>query len=459
MRQFFYPSSIVVFGVSENPRNLARNIIVNCRDFGFDGDIHAVGQTAGRVNGCRIMTDANALPRGIDLAILLVPAETVARTLDICGRRGIRHAVVSTGGFREFDHQGNQVEKDLVETARRHGIRFIGPNCIGVICANSGLCTPFNPMNPKSFKKGTVSVIAQSGGVATQAAFYFSEEHVGFSKIISAGNKLNLGETELIDYLIQDPDTRQIHLYLESIDDGRQLIALARKSNKPIVLFKSNVSRAAAGVAQSHTAALSNDDRIVSDAIKQAGIIRAENIHDMTVCAKALRLPPLRGNRLAAISLSGGFAVILGDACERCGFTCPPLPRSLIEEIESHRRGGVIRMANPMDFGDVHDLDVLVSTIRRCLALAEIDGLVLSFMYGAEMARMFGQNVDGPEPVLRFVKKMSDRAGKPIALSFFAERKYIEQLKAVDVFPVFNDPEESVRALQILRAYSRQQSV
>jgi len=310
-------------------------------------------------------------------------------------------------------------------------------------------------MNPMIFKQGRISLIAQSGGIATQTAYYFSEEHVGFSKIISAGNKLNIDEKDLIEYLMADEDTDQIHLYLESIDDGRALIRLARKSKKPIVLFKSNVSRAAAEVAMSHTAALSNDDRIVNAAMKQAGIIRVKDIHDMTVCAKALRLPPLAGNRLAAISLSGGFAVILGDACEKAGFQCPKLPDKLLKKIESFRRGGVIRMANPMDFGDVHDLQVLVFTIKQCLALEEIDGLVLSFMYGPEMAEMFGDGIDNPEPMLRFVKKLSEDAGKPIALSFFAERRYIEQMKAINVFPVFNDPVESVRALGMLKNYRK----
>ncbi|OQY07600.1 MAG: hypothetical protein B6I22_02750 [Desulfobacteraceae bacterium 4572_123] len=186
-------------------------------------------------------------------------------------------------------------------------------------------------MNPVTFKKGKISLIAQSGDIATQTAYYFSEEHVDFSKIISAGNKLHIDENDLIEYLVTDKDTDQIHLYLETIDDGRALIRLARKSKKPIVLFKSNVSRAAAEVAMSHTAALSNDNRIVGAAMKQAGIIRVKDIHDMTVCAKALRLPPLAGNRLAAISLSGGFAVIMGDACEKAGFQCPKLPDKLLK--------------------------------------------------------------------------------------------------------------------------------
>jgi len=455
MRQFFYPESMAVFGVASSSRNLAKNIIKNSLDMGFAGEIYPVGREPGVVYGKEIITDPGSLPRGIDLAVILVPAKVVAETLDICGKKGILHAIISTGGFKEFSHQENQVEKDVMSTARRNGIRFIGPNCIGVICTNSGLCTPFNPLRTKGFKKGPVSLIVQSGGVTSQSAYYFSEEHVGFSKIISAGNKLNMDEIDFMEYLLNDDDTEQIHLYLESIEDGRGFVNLARKSKKPIVIFKSNTTGAASEVAMSHTAALSNDDRIVNGALRQAGIIRVKDIHDMTVCAKALRLPPLRGDRLVAISLSGGFSVIQADACERYGFQCPALPRELVNKIEGFRRAGVIRISNPMDFGDVHDLKALVFTLERCLELQNIDGLVLSFMFEPEMVKIFGDETGSPEQMLKLMKKMCEEHNKPVALSFFAERRYIEEFKSVNTFPVFNDPVESVRVLRMLRDYWR----
>jgi len=445
LRKFFYPSSVVVFGVENRPGNLAKNIVSNCREMGFQGKIFPVGRNPGRVFGREIITDPESLPTGIDLAVILVPAAVVAQTLEICGQKGIGHAIISTGGYREFSDKDNRAEKDLLSVAERYGIRFIGPNCIGVICTNSGLCTPFNPLQTASYRKGPVSIIIQSGGVTTRSSYYFSEEHVGFSKIISAGNKLNIDEIELIEYLINDEDTRQIHMYLESIERGRELIRLAERSEKPIVVFKSNVSRTGAEVARSHTAALSNNDRVVEGALRQAGIIRANDIHDMTVCAKALRLPPLRGNRLVAISLSGGFSVILGDACEKYGFQCPPLPRDLLDQIENFR--------NPMDFGDVHDIKGLAFTLDRCLALNNIDGLVLSYLYDPGMAEMFGNNMGGPEQVLEFIGKLSEKHKKPIALSFFSERRHIEAFKRINGFPVFNDAVESVRAMRMLRDY------
>jgi len=453
MKRFFYPSSMAVFGVADHPRNLAKNIVIQSLAFGYQGVIHPVGREPGTVQGIPSLADPESLPEGIDLAVILVPARFVAQTLDICGRKGIVRAVISTGGFRELTDAGNPAEKEMLTVARRYGIRFIGPNCIGVICPGSGLATPFNPLAPRSFKKGPVGIIVQSGGVTTQCAYCFSEAHVGFSKIISVGNKLDLDEIDFVRYLLEDDETEQIHLYLESIQEGKKLMRLARESQKPMVVFKSNVSSTASAIAYSHTAALSNNDAVVKGALKQAGMVRVEKLQQMTVAAKALQLPRLQGERLAVISMSGGFAVILGDACERYGFVCPPLPPKLIKQIEGFRRAGVIRMSNPMDFGDVHDVKALAFAMEQCLALKEIDGLVLSFMYEPEMARIFGGGIGSPEQMLSFAKKLSVGYNKPITLSFFSERRHIEKFKQLNIFPVFDDPVESVEAMRLLRDY------
>lgn len=453
MRQFFYPSSIAVFGVADSRRNLAKNIISNCLEMRFSGEIFPVGRDRGSVFGKEIVTDAESLPTGIDLAVILVPAARVPEVMDLCGRKGIRHAIISTGGYREFQEDDNQDERSLLTVARRYGIRFIGPNCIGVICTNSGLCTPFNPLEPTHMKKGSVSIIAQSGGVATQLSYQFSDEHVGFSKIISAGNKLDLDEIDLMKYLMEDDDTDQIHLYLESIENGRELVELARKSTKPVVIFKANVSQTSAKVAKSHTAALANNDSVVDGALKQAGIVRVQDIHDMAVCARALSLPPLKGDRLVVISLSGGFSVILGDACEEYGFQCPELPVQLLDEIEGFRRAGVIRMSNPMDFGDVHDISALMFAVDRCLSLDHVDGLILSFTYNPNAAAMFSNGTDLKAQLLNFLGSVCRKYDKPVGLSFFAETRYIDDFKRMNIFPVFTDPIESVRALRMSRDY------
>ena len=455
MNRFFYPSSIAVFGVADNPRNLGKNIINHCLEMGYQGDIYPVGREAGQVCGRGIITDPESLPYGIDLCVILIPSRFVADTLELCGQKGIRNAIISTGGFREFSGHVSEEEKRILRVARRYGIRIIGPNCIGVICTTSGLCTPFNPIQVKRLKKGPVSLIIQSGGVTTQAAYCFSEEHVGFSKIISVGNKLDLDETVFLEYLMDDDETEQIHLYLESIEDGRRLMNLARSSTKPVVIFKSNVTRTASSVAYSHTAALANNDHVVDGALKQAGIIRVHELRELVLAAKALMLPPLKGNRLAVLSMSGGFSVILADACEKYGFTCPDLPERLISKVEEYGRAGVIRMSNPMDLGDIHDPRGLVVAVEHCLDLDFIDGLVLAFLYDPEVERIFGRKIGTPEQILRFLKDIANKKNKPIALSLFASKTEIREFKRLGIFPVFDDPVDGIQALRILRIKPR----
>jgi len=456
MKNFFYPSNIAVFGVADHPRNLGKNILLHCLEMGFEGELYAVGKRSGQVFGKTILTDPYKLPHGIDLAVILIPAKYVAEALEACGQKGIRNVIISTGGFRELSGAPSKAEKEVLSVARHYGIRFIGPNCIGVICPESGVCTPFNPIQAKRLQPGHIGLIIQSGGVTTQAAYYFSEEYVGFSKLISAGNKLDLNENDFLEYLISDDETRQIHLYLESIDDGRRLLKLARSSPKPIVIFKSNVTRTAATAAYSHTAAIANDDRVVEGALRQAGVLRVDGFEDLVVAAKALALPPLKGNRLAVLSFSGGFSVILADACENNGFTCPSLPKELVAELERYRRAGVIRLSNPMDLGDIHDLKGLVMALRGCLELDIIDGVVLGLLYERQIERIFGRKIGAPRQILEFLRSLALDKKKPIALSLFAQKRDIEEFKKFNhIFPVFNNPAESVRALAFLREYWR----
>jgi acetyltransferase len=276
---------------------------------------------------------------------------------------------------------------------------------------------------------------------------------VGFSKVISIGNKLDLNEIDYLEYLMGDEDTEQIHVHLESIDHGRELIDLAKNADKPIIVFKSNVSETSSEIAKSHTAALSNDDRIVTGAFRQAGIVRVKSIQEMAFCAKALQLPPLSGDRLAVISLSGGFSVILGDACEEYGFKCPSLPRELLDKIESFRRGGVIRMSNPMDFGDVHSIEGLAFAVENCLKLDHIDGMVLALFYDPGIAKLLGHGDDNTQQLLDFLDGTMKACNKPIALSFLSERHYVEEYKTMSPFPVFNDPVQSVQGLRTNRNY------
>ena len=287
MREIFYPSSVAVIGVSSKPDNLGRNIVANLVNYGFDGIVYAVGPRGGAIETRRIYHSVGDIPDHIDLAVILTPAQTVPGVLEECGRKGIRFAIIETAGFREYTEDGKKLEDEIVQVASKYGIRFVGPNCIGAINMENGFCVPF-PRLTKFVLRGEVSMISQSGGVGMSVLNLMANEGLGLNKFVSVGNMLNLDAEDMLEYLIQDEGTRLIFLYLESIQNGRRLMEVARKSNKPILVFKSNIGKLGQNIALSHTASLASDDKVVEAALQQAGIVR---VRDATSLGNNLKNP------------------------------------------------------------------------------------------------------------------------------------------------------------------------
>lgn len=445
MDRIFNPNSIVVIGVSESPTNMGRNIVANLLDFGYQGEIHLVGQHGGVAFGQRIHTSLEELPQGIDLAVILTPAHTVPDLLDACGRQGIRRAVIESGGFNEFSAEGQELSRRLLATARKWGIRFVGPNCISVINIASGVCLPFVRLQRHTLKKGRVSVVSQSGGVTLVYINLFSSVGLGVSKAISMGNKLDLNEIDYLTYLLEDEDTDIICLHLESIQDGRRLMELARSSPKPILLHKTNVGQASAHIAQSHTAALANDDRIVSAAARQAGMIRARNFRRMVNYAKALSLPPVKGNTLVVIARSGGRAVVAADMAAAFGFDLYPLPQDFREKVKSFFRAKVIEPTNPLDLGDLFDFRIYVNILEECLKIEDVDAVLMAHEYSSLLERKSTRHL------AQAVRDLVARYNKPVALCPFSEGEEVLALKKDLEYPTFSEIDEAMEALAVSR--------
>lgn len=454
MAPFFEARSVAVFGVSPLPGNLGRRIVENLREFGFRGDIVPVGPRGGEVTGLAIVPSLREASVRVELAVLLVPASQVLPALEECGRAGVRAVVISSGGFSEYEAARQALDGQVLEAARRYGVRVMGPNCIGVIHLERGLCLPFAPLRRRDFLPGPHSVISQSGGVMLQVAALLSEERLGVRILLSEGNKLDLDEAELLPYLAEDPGTRVIFLYLEGIGRGRELLEAARRSAKPVVALKANVAEASAAIARSHTAALASDDRVLDAAFRQAGILRVRELGQFVLCAKAFALPALRGENLAVASMSGGVSVLAADACARWGFRLPSLPRGLLEEIERRGRGGVIRLGNPLDLGDIYDPNAVLLLMEGLLALAEIDGVALCLPSPGAVGRMLAGG-PGPGELARRLRALMERHRKPVAVSFFGGRGEAEPLLEEGAGPIFWSVTESIEALALQRAFWR----
>jgi acetyltransferase len=446
MRDIFYPTSIAVVGVSAKTTNLGRNIVANLIEYGFTGIVYAVGPSGGMIETRRIYRSIGDIPDHVDLAVIFTPAQTVPTILEECGKKGIRWAIIETAGFREYTEEGRQLEVEISRVAEEYEIQFVGPNCIGVINMENGMCVPF-PRLTKFVKQGEVSMITQSGGVGMSALNLMANEGLGLNKFVSVGNMLNIDAEDMLEYLITDEGTSLIFMYLESIRDGRRLMEIARKSHKPVVIFKANIGELGKNIAQSHTASLTSDDKIVEAAFHQAGIIRVNSATTVGNNLKILGLPPMKGKNLAIISRSGGHAVIAADATELAGFNLAHFPDSFLREIEKHFRASVIRLTNPLDLGDLFDLNVYAQIVEQTLQLEDVDGIVFLHTSLSESENLTSRRL--LDRMIGLVEKYD----KPVAYYISAAAEEVNYLKQNYDFPIFTQVVETIRALEMSHHY------
>ncbi len=438
MRGFFHPQSVAVIGVSPRPGNMGRNIVANLEAYGFPGPVYYVSPRGGEYQGQPIYSDVGLLPQVPDLAVILTPAATVPDILESCGQKGIKRVVIETGGFSELEGHAD-LEARIKASAQRHDLRFIGPNCIGVICTHSGLALPF-PLLGQKAPQGGVSLICQSGGIGLTYLHRAAQEGLGICNFASVGNKANVNEEDLLAYYIEDPDTKVILLYLESIVDGRRMCQLIRSTDKPVVVHKSNIAHLSHSIAHSHTAALANDDLVVDEALAQAGAVRARTVGEGLTILKGLCLPRPKGRRLAVISRSGGHAVVAADAAFREGMELPALPESYLEPIQQAFRASVIKLQNPLDLGDLFHFELYREILRGALQQDNVDGVVVVLGYrGSES-----------EPSRQFVSQAGDLAreyNKPVAMVLLITIEEMQRARAISSLPLFDATEDAVMAL------------
>jgi len=441
MKQFYYPDSVAIIGVSPRAGNLGRNIVANLKTFDFQGKVYYVSPRGGEYKGERIYADVRELPATPGLAVILTPARTVPGLMEACGEKGIKRVVVETGGFSELDQERGDLEVQIKETAQRHGMRFIGPNCIGLVSTDNGLAIPF-PIITRPTKKGGLSIVAQSGGIGLTYLHHFSESGVGVAKFASVGNKLNVNEEDFLAYLIEDPKTEIILLYLESIVAGRRMFELISATEKPVVVHKSNIGPASHRIAQSHTSALANDDAVVEAALEQAGAIRAHTVDDCFQIIKGLSLPRMKGRRVAVISRSGGHAVVAADAAYTQGMDLPQFPDNYLSAIQEHTRASVIKLQNPLDLGDLFDFHFNVEILEGALGLAEVDGVLIVHGYR-------GPEVPSSRDYIAKAGELCREHQKPVALVLLTDPEELAEVKKLSTLPIFLAPEQAMLALKV----------
>lgn len=375
LKPFFAPKGVALVGASATPGKLGYGVLQNLIGHGYRAPVYPVHPTHTAILGLPCYADVTAVPDPVDLAVILIPAPAVPTALAACGRRGIRAAIVLSGGFAESGPEGIARQEALVITARRFGMRLLGPNCVGVLAAHSGFNATFIGRMPP---RGAIALISQSGAVGGALIDWACGQGVGLSYFVSLGNRADVSEAELLAYLAHDRHTAVIVLYLEGLDDGRRFLEVARAvgRRKPIVVLKAGATEAGARAVASHTASLAGTDAVYRAALRQAGLLQADTTADLFGIALGLAYqPPPAGPRVAILTNAGGPGAIAADAVARRGLVvAPPSPEAAARLRAA--LGPLPQLANPFDLLGAASTPEYETAARLLLAEPEYDALL-----------------------------------------------------------------------------------
>ncbi|MCS7044740.1 MAG: GNAT family N-acetyltransferase [Gemmataceae bacterium] len=381
LRPFFHPRAVAVIGASRDPASIGHRIVDVLKSNRFQGPIYPINPKAAEIAGLPAYASLRAAPRPIDLAIVAVPRDVVLDVVDECAAVGVRGLVVITAGFAEVGGEGRELQQRLVERVRGHGLRLVGPNCMGLLNADPAvsLNASFAPVFPPA---GRVAMSSQSGALGLAILSAAKRFQLGLSTFVSVGNKADVSGNDLLQYWEEDPATDVILLYLESFGNPRRFARIARRvsQRKPIVALKSGRTKAGGRAAGSHTAALATSDATVDALFQQTGVIRADTIEEMFDLALTLGNQPLpAGKRVGIITNAGGPGILCAGVCEASGLTLPefsPATRAKLATFLPAAAG----TANPVDLIASAAPDHFRQAINTVLSSGEIDALIVIYI-------------------------------------------------------------------------------
>lgn len=456
--RLFNPRAIAVIGASGDPQRIGGQPVMILRDTGYRGAIYPVNPKYEEINGLRCYPDVMSVPQPCDLALIAVNAALVPQVLADCGKAGIAHAVVFSAGFREIGGDGVNLENQIKAAAREHGVRFIGPNCIGVMNLKDRVYCGFGPgfANP-DLKSGPVAFVSQSGGFAFSVVALADFEGIGFNYIVSAGNEADISTLDLIADFLERDDVEVVVTYIEGITDGRRLRKIGRRAldlGKPILVWKVGNSDVGRAAAESHTASMTAGYTLYRAAFNEGGFIEIDDVHDLADAARAFmsrRLP--KGPNVATITTSGGSGVMIADACDRHGLRMPRLTPATISAI-GRVAPKYSTLSNPVDLtaqigGNSRDFNHIVGLV---LADPNVDQLIIRYgsvqgKKGEEWANSLAAVVDATDkPVLVAWSRVPDPDEASMQL---LEKKRI---------PWLLTPRRAANAAGALYAFSRKRA-
>ena len=447
----FEPRSVAVIGASSNVTRIGGRVLDYLKRGGFAGPIVPVNPNRSEVQGLAAVASVADLPDGIDMAIIALPAAATRDALAACARRGIKGAIVFTSGFAETGEEGRKAEAELTRIAHEGGMRILGPNCLGAFNSFSGFFGTFTNTLDRVFPRlGGLSIVSQSGAFGTHLFWLAHHRGMGLRHWISTGNECDVEAAECLDYVIDDPGTRVILLYLEGARRGPALMAAlqrAREAGKPVIAIKVGRSAVGAEAAASHTAALAGGDAVYDAVFRHYGVARvhsAETMIDAAAIALAGRLPT--GKRLGIVTISGGGGILMADVASDLGLELPAMPPAAQAALKQGLPFAAPR--NPVDITAqaFNDLDLMERNLDLIVADGGYDAVIAFF------STVAGSPAIAPSLIAALRKLRASHLDRLIVLSLLADPDLVKAYEAED-FPVFEDPGRAVAAVAALAPY------
>lgn len=448
LKEFFAPRSIAIVGASREPGKVGHEILHNLIRGGYKGKIYPVNAKADQIENLRCFPDITSLVDVPDLVIIVVPAGAVSAVMEQCAAKGIKAAIIISAGFKEVGESGALLEQSVLQVARNAGIRVIGPNCLGLLSTSHALNASFGGDLPAP---GGIGYLSQSGALLAAILDMANAQGIGFSKLVSIGNKADVNELDIIKALGADPGTRVIAGYLESITDGDAFVREAEKIShtKPILLMKSGGTGAGATAASSHTGSLAGNDTAYECVFERAGIIRCASIKAQFEFAMAFGYQPLpTGNRVAVITNAGGPGIMAADAIERNDLTFAQPTAETLRTLAAALPPAA-NIHNPIDIlGDAH-ADRYELALRAALLDPNID-IALVLLTPQAMTETLAS-------AAALAQVITEVPGKPVFACFMGGNRITDARQCLHRarIPQYDSPESAVTAIKAMTDYVR----
>ena len=438
-RYFFEPRSVAVIGASKTPGKAGNEILVNMLANGYQGKIFPINPGGEEILGYPSYRSVKEVPEPIDLAVFIVPADKTLEPLKECAAKRVPAVVIASGGYAEVDEQGAGLQDEILKVARSAGMRIIGPNTSGLTSTPANLTTTFFPLG--KVRRGPISYIAQTGNFATHTMRWINTaENFGVARVAGLGNKIDIEDSEVLEYLGRDPETRAVLMYVEGFREPRRFLEAARKvtRKKPVIILKGGRTKAGAERAFSHTASLAGNDSVLDGAFRQAGIARVRRYADLVNVAKGIAfqsLPP--GRRVSSLAPSGALGVVVADACESAGLKIARHTEASLKKLREISASWVT-ISNPVDMSAITPLLGPVEAYRKVMEILLQDE-------GADaIVAILLASPQTPAEAYQFLPELSGKyPHKPIYVSFTGDkpsfdvaREYLEKRSIPVFFPV-----------------------